>query len=124
MKLTPQHHQAIDLLILGKSGKETAGLLAVTPESVSIWRHDYDFIAVMNGRLEDNHAAIQTQLRNLATLALQTLTDALSDSETPVRYKIDAAFKILELINAKPSEIESSDPERLQRDWTRENFLL
>ena len=124
MNITPVHHQAIDLLILGKSGKETAVLLEVTPESVSIWRHDYEFIALMNGRLEDNHASVQTQLRNLATLALQALTDALSDPETPVKYKLDAAFKVLELINAKPVEIESSDAGRLKRDWDRENFLL
>ena len=78
----------------------------------------------MNGRLEDNHASVQTQLRNLATLALQALTDALSDPETPVKYKLDAAFKVLELINSKPGEIQSSDAERLKRDWDRENFLL
>ena len=78
----------------------------------------------MNGRLEDNHASVQTQLRNLATLALQALTDALSDPETPVKYKLDAAFKVLELINARPVEIQSSDAERLKRDWDRENFLL
>ncbi len=60
MEITEQHLNAINYLIQGHTGRKTAASIGVTPETVSRWRNDCEFRAVMNQRLHDSHEATQS----------------------------------------------------------------
>ncbi len=116
MKLTPQHYEAINQLLQGVNGTDTAAKIGVSRETVSRWKADCDFMAAMNERLHDNHAATQTRLRYLSTLALETVEEVLSNPNAPAKDKLTASFKVLELVNAQPGEIQSADSDQLKRE--------
>ncbi len=116
MKLTPQHHRAIDLLITGKKNFEIAEELGVDKVTVSRWRSDYVFQAEMNQRLKDNTQHTQDRLRALADTALATIETVMADSNDD-KARLQAAFKVLEMAQVKvPTSIGSTNPRALQRD--------
>jgi len=118
MKLTAQNHRAIELLAAGNNGKDTAEKLNLTQETISRWRGDFDFRARLNDILMDNQEAVGERLRQLSTLALETLEITLKDDQTPARDKITASLKVLELAKVTPQKIGSSDAKTLQKKHT------
>ena len=115
MKLTPQHHKAIDLMIMGSNNKNVAETLNIAPETVSRWRADYIFQAALNQRLKENQAASVERLRSLADTALATIETVMADSNDD-KARLQAAFKVLEMARVSVSGIGSTNPKALQRD--------
>jgi len=101
---------AIQLLSTGKTGAEVAEQLQVTPKTVSIWRQDPEFRAELNRQLLDIKTAHSERLRSLCATALQTIENCLKDEKLPLKEKLAASFKLLELGHVKPSLIGSTDP--------------
>tara|TARA_R110002073_G_scaffold97431_1_gene224117 strand:- start:96 stop:455 length:360 start_codon:yes stop_codon:yes gene_type:complete len=108
--------QAILLLAMGKTGVQVAEQLQVTPKTVSTWRSDPEFRAELNKHLLDIKSAHSEHLRSLCTTALQTIENCLNDDKVPVKEKLAASFKVLQLGQMSPSRIGSSDPVRLALD--------
>jgi uncharacterized protein YjcR len=116
MKLTAQHYEAMNYLIQGVNGRDTAAKLGVTEETVSRWKHDYDFQAAMNARLHENQQMIEEKLRYLSTMALQIVENIMSSPESSNKDRLSAACKVLDLARVQPGKIKSTNPLILKLD--------
>jgi hypothetical protein len=95
--LTLPQQSAIDLLASGKTDTETAELLGLSRVAVSKWRlYDPVFQAALNRRRAEVWGAGCERLRALIPKALDTLTDALEEKDSPNRLK--AALEVLRLV--------------------------
>lgn len=108
--MNEKQQQAILLLATGKTGTQVAEQLKVTPKTISTWRHNPEFQAELNKHLLDIKEAHSERLRSLCTTALQIIENSLNDENVPVKEKLTASFKLLELGRVKPSLIGSTDP--------------
>lgn len=95
--MNEKQQQAILLIAEGKMYQEVAEAIGVTPKTISTWRADPDFKAALNQHLHNIQEAHSEILRNLQGLALKTIEDCMNDPELPVKDKLAAAFKTLEL---------------------------
>ena len=123
MKLTPQHLRAIEHLAVGETNKSVAEKLDIAPETVSRWRSDFDFQAVLNKMLHESKKSAGERLRTLTDTALATIEVVLNDSEAPHKDRLAAAFKILELTKIAPGQIGSPNPETLRTQKERDDLL-
>lgn len=114
--MNEKQQQAILLLATGKTGAQVAEQLKVTPKTISTWRHNPEFQAELNKHLLDIKEAHSERLRSLCTTALQIIENSLNDENVPVKEKLAASFKLLELGRVKPSLIGSTDPFELALD--------
>jgi len=113
--MNEKQHLAIQHLSTGKTGAEVAELLQVTPKTVSTWRQDPEFKAELNKHLLDIKTAHSERLRSLCATALQTIENCLNDEKVPVKEKLAASFKLLELGQIKPLLIGSTDAEEIRK---------
>mgnify|MGYP002267112593 CR=1 FL=1 len=89
---------AAQLVASGMQGVTIAKQLGVCVETVSRWRQLPDFKdAVDNMVAEARMAAIQ-RLRALADASLATIEASLNDTEIPAQYRLNAAFKVLGIL--------------------------
>lgn len=114
--MNEKKQHAILLLTEGKTGAQVAEQLQVTPKTISAWRSDAEFRAELNKHLLDIKMAHAEWLRSLCATALQTIENSLNDDKVPVKEKLAASFKLLELGRVKPSLIGSTDPTELELD--------
>jgi len=123
MKLTPQHHKAIELLASGTNVKSVAKELGIAPETVSRWRGDFDFQAALNTLLHESQSATRERLRHLSSVALDTVEEILTDCEAPHKDRLQAAFKVLELTKTSAGHVGSSDASVLKREKEQNDLL-
>ena len=83
-RLTLAQLNAIDCLVAGKSGQETATVVGVTRQTVNVWRnHDHQFMAALNARRAAVWSAATDRLRALLPRALEVLEGALAADPDP-----------------------------------------
>ena len=113
--LTPTQAAAVGHLLAGKSGKDTAGLVGVSEETVSRWRNGSpSFAAAMNvGRAELHNEQLDT-LRQLRRKALDALTGLLEADDTAVKLK--AVGLVLGLDVGAP--VGPQTPEQQELEWS------
>ena len=68
---------AVQLVAQGRSGKEIAQELSVTEETISRWKKQPAFIALVNELLGQLRDTTQQKMRNLVLLALEILEKEL-----------------------------------------------
>ena len=84
-KLTPQHFQAIELLLQGRNDGEVATQVEVARETVNRWRNRNPiFMAELNRRRLDIWHATRERLRHLGARALDVLDDKLKAGNAKV----------------------------------------
>lgn len=111
--MNEKQQQAVILLATGKTGVEVAKELKVTPKTISAWRNSPEFRAELNMYMHDIKTANAERLRSLCGVALQTIEACILDEETPVKEKLAASFKLLELGRVSPSAIGATDASKI-----------
>ncbi len=86
--------QAAILLMQGKTGREVATELNITPETVSHWRANPEFEAFMNELRLDVIKSARDSLKNLSVKATRTLEDLLEKADSDA-VRLKAALAIL-----------------------------
>ena len=84
---------AVQLVVQGRSGREIAKQLGVTEETVSRWKKQPVFIAMVNDLLGQLRDTTQQKMRNLVLLALEILEKELSNKDNKSRVNI--ALKVI-----------------------------
>ena len=123
MKLTPQHHKAIEALAMGENNKSVAEKLNIAPETISRWRADFDFQATMNAIIEETQKTTKDRLRYLSSVALETIENVMLDSEAPQATRVSAAFKVLELTRVRFAPIGSQDARVLAKRQAEDEYM-
>lgn len=111
--MNEKQQQAIILIASGKTGAQVAKQLKVTPKTISIWRATPEFRAELNKYMLDIKTANAERLRGMCAVALQTIESSILDENTPVKEKLSASFKLLELAQVSPSEIGETDSAKI-----------
>ena len=93
--LTAKHQQAITLLASGKSQRQTAKAVGVSPQTITAWMKLDGFQKGLDAILSTVEAESTQLLRSQRLKAVDALTDLL-DSKTPA-VKLAAAKTVLEL---------------------------
>lgn len=123
-KLTVEQHNAIDLLILGKTDKDVSETIGVRRETVTRWHKNAFFIAELNARREELWVESKLRLKALVHDAVDVLTNGLKSSDEKI--KITAAVHVLKTVGLY-GEVKDSfgptTPERAVWDQRAEKEL-
>jgi|GEM_PF-4400909 len=109
MKITPQHEEAALMLSQGMTNKAVAEKLGIAPETVSRWRSEAGFQDIIQQLLDESRDAAKNRIIQLSSKALDTIESVLTSSEASAKDKLTAAFKVIEIIQIEPKEIEKTD---------------
>lgn len=101
-ELTPKQIIAATVIASGKTKKEAAELVEVTPQTISKWMQIKGFEELMNNLRVVTLYEAQDQLRSLAKNATNVLADLLSKSKNE-RVRLDAAKYLLDTIKISPT---------------------
>lgn len=119
-KLNENQLLAVQLVAQGRSGKEIAKELSVTEETISRWKKQPAFIALVNDLLGQLRDTTQQKMRNLVLLALEILEKELFNENN--KNKVNIALKVLNnykfstLIDQKIGSENADTIERRQLD--------
>ena len=109
---------AVQLVAQGRSGKEIAQELSVTEETISRWKKQPAFIALVNDLLGQLRDTTQQKMRNLVLLALEILEKELSNegnkNSVNIALKVLNNFKFSTLIDQKIGSENADTIERRQ----------
>ena len=92
-KLNENQLLAVQLVAQGRSGKEIAQELSVTEETISRWKKQPAFIALVNDLLGQLRDTTQQKMRNLVLLALEILEKELFNEDN--KNRVNIALKVL-----------------------------
>lgn len=122
-KLNENQFLAVQLVAQGRSGKEIAQELSVTEETVSRWKKQPAFIALVNELLGQLRDTTQQKLRNIIFLALDVLEKELlnemSKNKVNIAIKIINNYKFSTLIDQK---IGSENPDTIKKIQSEKIF--
>ena len=111
---------AVHLVAQGRSGKEIAQELSVTEETVSRWKKQPAFIALVNDLLGQLRDTTQQKMRNLVLLALEILEKELfnegNKNRVNIALKVLNNYKFSTLIDQKIGSENADTIERRQFD--------
>ena len=111
---------AVHLVVQGKSGKDIAKELSITEETVSRWKKQSAFIALVNELLGQLRDITQQKMRNLVLLALEILEKELFNEDNKNRVNIALKvlnnYKLSTLIDQKIGSENADTIERRQFD--------
>ena len=104
-QLSIQQQNAIDLLVQGKSDRETAEAIGVSRQTVTNWRNNNPvFIAELNKQRKAVWGAQVDRIRYLISAALDVLEEDLQDTKNKhLRQK--AAIHILQAVGDRKSVV-------------------
>jgi hypothetical protein len=105
-RLTVEQLNAIDLLILGKTDRETADLVGVRRETITKWHQNPFFIAELNTKRDALWIDSKLRLKALAHEAVNVLTNGLHS--TNEKIAITAAVHILKTVGLYDTEGKAS----------------
>ena len=107
---TTEQLAAIELLVTGKTDRETAEAVGVARETVTCWRlYDAHFQAELNKRRQAVFGAAVDRLRALLPLALEVLEGELRNPNTSYRGQL--ALSVLKTAGLFVGDIGPTDPE-------------
>ena len=96
---------AVQLVVQGKTGKFISQHLNVAEETISRWRKKPEFIASVNGMLNQLRDSTQQKMRNILHLSLEVLEKELMKENSTINVnialKIVQNYKVSSLINEK-----------------------
>jgi len=95
-KLTPKQTSAVLLLASGKTAREVAKQIGVTPETISHWRRQPSFAACLNRTCWGLLEAGRDRLRGAADQAAQKLVELMDTTESD-EVKRKVCLDILEI---------------------------
>ena len=111
---------AVQLVAQGRSGKEIAQELSVAEETISRWKKQPAFIALVNDLLGQLRYTTQQKMRNLVLLALEILEKELSNKDNKnivnIALKVINNYKFSTLIDQKIGPENADTIERKQFD--------
>jgi hypothetical protein len=110
--LTIEQENAIDLLITGKSDRDTAEAVGVNRMTVWQWRHEHPvFMATLERRRAEVWRQPQERLRALLAKSVENLAAAVEDGD------LKASIEVLKAVgmygNGTMNAIHQQDPEQL-----------
>ena len=111
---------AVQLVAQGRSGKEIAQELSVTEETISRWKKQPAFIALVNDLLGQLRDTTQQKMRNLVLFALEIIEKELFNENN--KNRVNIALKVLNnykfstLIDQKIGSENADTIERRQLD--------
>lgn len=126
MKLTPSQSKAIPLLLSGMKYKDIAKQLNISPQTISSWNNDPEFVAYVNRQRADALSGTRALLQSLTREAVRELYRiALHAENEEVRRK--AIMDILHLTGFDDPkcglyalEIGPQTSKQVQAAWYRE----
>ena len=86
-ELSPKQISAAALLATGVSCKDAAKQCGVTPETISHWKRDPDFVVHLNELKSEAVDCAREKLRGLNEEAVRVLKGLLSSSSEPIRLQ-------------------------------------
>ena len=117
--LQPEQEQAIALILTGATDQAIADAVGVSRGTVNTWlNHNADFIAELNQRRAVIWEGHTERLRGLATGAIDTLEEALQDTENPKEQRA-AAVHLLKACGLYGQSLQPSgkiDPVQIEKD--------
>ena len=120
-RLTMAQLNAIDLLIQGKSDRETAEALGMARETINKWKNlNQDFKAILHQRRGEIWKDQLTRLRDLADKAISVLAEDLETEDRRLRQ--NAAIHILKsvgiygMMEESPGTITGKHPRDMTMD--------
>ena len=109
-QLSIEQENAVDLLIQGRSDRETAEAIGVTRQTVCAWRNqDSLFAAELNARRNALWRGHADRLRSMVARALDTLESGLTEEDPKLRQS--AAVHILRAATGLPGGAVANAPE-------------
>ena len=106
-RLSVKQQNAIDLLITGRSDRETAKAIGVARQTVTEWRnHDYEFMAAVNRKRIDVWGSQTERLRSLVAKAVDVLESNLESNDE--RISQAAAVHILRCVGLYGTDLTPS----------------
>ena len=111
---------AVQLVAQGRSGKEIAKELSVAEETISRWKKQPAFIALVNDLLSQLRDTTQQKIRNLVLLSLEILEKELfneyNKNRVNIALKVLNNYKFSTLIDQKIGSENADTIERWQFD--------
>lgn len=101
--LPPNQVIAASMIALGETKKNAAKAAKVSPQTVSEWMHDSEFVDMINLLKTDMMREVQDRFRGLAHKAIDVIDTILETSENE-RIRLDGAKYILDTIRLSPTE--------------------
>jgi hypothetical protein len=110
--LKPIQLKAAAFLAAGTSCKDAAEQCEVTPETISHWKRNSDFVAHLNQLKKDAVECARERLRNLVADAIGVLEDLLGSPSDSIRFRASQYILDAMLIDPKRAKegIGSTDP--------------
>ena len=96
-RLDDKQLAAVELLILGRSVGKIAKEIGVDPKTLYRWRHEPQFVAVLNARRNEVWGDATGRFRDLTTFSLEVMAAFLEGNYD--RTRLSAASTILRLAN-------------------------
>lgn len=81
-ELSPNKIQAATLLVTGMKSKDIATKIGVTPETISIWKRDKEFIFFTNKLRQEYVNSVVDKLRDNTINAMDTLNNLALNAES------------------------------------------
>ena len=110
MPLSEIQQRVALLLATGHTAREVAHKMGLAEVTIYRWRQQPEFIAVVRGILKENKQALNERLNNLAIKAIEVLEAVIDDPNASTVDKINAASKVLELVNLNSARSTHSTP--------------
>lgn len=98
-ELTAEQHQAVQLLVIGKSCTEVAETLGKDRRSIYRWRQNPHFVAEFNRQCKEIYETGQTRLHGLLHKAISVVENQLDNGS------FKAAMEVLRLLNVTPKTL-------------------
>ena len=124
--LQPEQEKAIALILTGQTDQAIAEAVGVTRQTVNGWRnHNPDFMAILNQQRAAIWEGSIERLRGLASGAIDTLEEALKDTENPKEQRAAAVhlLKACGLYGQSLQPIGAIDPKTIENDLTLESVF-
>lgn len=129
MKLPAKQNLAVVLLASGKTGRAVASELSITPQTISEWKRQPEFVAELNKLQMEGVRAARTKIQQSATDAIDMLLKIAQEApnhETRRR----AALDILRLGGYEPGSQQTygwglgpETADGVQEKWERDSAL-
>ena len=114
---------AVQLVAQGKTGKFISQHLNVAEETISRWRKKPEFIASVNGMLNQLRDSTQQKMRNILHLSLEVLERELMKENSTIN--VNLALKIIQnckLKNLIEEDIGSENPKNVEKILFEKQF--
>ena len=98
--LTPKQHEAAALIASGKTQRQAAEAVGVSPQTLTAWAKNEAFKSQVQALLQPAHEGVQTALQGLHQRAAEVLASLLEIA--PPATKLQAIRLIFEINKATP----------------------